>query len=378
MLARLWRLVSLVRRATAEPGSSGYPVGIIVPKFWEPNFWEPAVQLALRDYCRPGDIAFDIGANAGALSLVMSRHVGPKGVVCAFEASPRIIGTTHHNLVHGGCTNVQLFYRAVYHTSHQFVTLYPGNHLNDSIYNNLGAENGASYRVETLALDDFVNATGLMPRVIKMDIEGAEFDALQGGLQMLRRGKPVLILEQSPSDMRCQALLTELGYKAVDLANYRHIRTVEDFDPGITIANLLYVHGDQAADDVYLNAGAPVEVARLTPDMFTYRPDGSLSLTDQIELPPGRYACIADFTADGTNNEIFAGVDTERGRIQRYHTYTRLMAETYRDWVFHLASPTKVSPFIEFVHGSDATLRWGGAVIYRYPGFDSHAPAVVF
>jgi FkbM family methyltransferase len=193
----------------------GSPDSYPIPKFWEPNYWEATVQLALRDYCKPGDIAFDVGANAGALSMIMARHVGPRGLVCAFEASPRIIDKTHFNLVQSGCSNIHLFYRAIYHKSYEMVTLYPGTHLNDSIYNNLGAEGGASYRVETLALDDFVAETKLMPRIIKMDIEGAEFDALRGATTILTEGKPILILEQSPSDMRCHDLLTDLGYVCV-------------------------------------------------------------------------------------------------------------------------------------------------------------------
>jgi FkbM family methyltransferase len=349
-----------------------------IPKFWEPNYWETMVQIALRDYCKPGDVAFDVGANAGALAMVMARHVGPRGVVCAFEASPRIIDKTHYNLVQSGCTNVQLFYRAVYHTSHEIVTLYPGDHLNDSIYNNLGAEGGASYRVETLALDDFVDATGLTPRVIKMDIEGAEFDALRGAEKILTTAKPVLMLEQSPGDMRCHELLLGYGYRCVDLANYRQIRSVADFDPGVSIANLLYVHSDEAVTDRYLNAGAPVEVARLTRDMFTFQPDGSLSLTSHLELPAGRYTCITQFRASGADNEIFAGIDTDRGRLQRYHTYSRLMAETYRDWAFNLRLACRVTPYIQFVRGSDTTFDWQGAVIYRYPGFDGMPPPVVF
>ena len=58
--------------------------------WWEQSFWEPTVALAIRDHCRPGDVVFDVGANAGALALMMSRLVGPRGIVCAFEASPRI------------------------------------------------------------------------------------------------------------------------------------------------------------------------------------------------------------------------------------------------------------------------------------------------
>src|SRR5258708_30491234 len=74
-----------------------------IPPFYDWNYWEPTVQLALRDLCRPGMVCFDVGANAGALSLVMSRLVGPRGVVCAFEASRRIVDKTHWNLVQAGC-----------------------------------------------------------------------------------------------------------------------------------------------------------------------------------------------------------------------------------------------------------------------------------
>ena len=376
------RMVRMAGSISAVDGlvstASGPADSLPIPKFWEANYWESTVQLALRDYCRPGDVAFDVGANAGALSVVMARHVGPRGVVCAFEASPRIIDKTHFNLVHSGCTNIHLFFRAVYHRSHETVTLYPGHHLNDSIYNNYGAEGGASYSVETVALDDFVAATGLIPRIIKMDIEGAEFDALRGAMGILKIAKPVLVLEQSPSDMRCHELLSDLGYVCVDLANYRRICSAADFNPGVTIANLLYVHMDEAKTDRYVNAGDPIEVARLSPDMFAYQPDGSLSLLTYVELPPGRYSCMAQFSANGTENEIFAGIDTDRGRLLRYHTYTKLMAETYRDWTFNIGLTSRTTPYIQFVKGADPSLIWQGAVIYRYPGLSGITPPVVF
>jgi len=118
-----------VARPAAAPSSP-----LPIPKFWEKNYWEPTVQFPIRDYCRPGDVVFDVGANAGALSMLMSRLVGPRGTVCAFEASPRIVAITLDNLVSGGCSNVQLYHRAIYHTSHQPVAIYAGLHLNDSLY----------------------------------------------------------------------------------------------------------------------------------------------------------------------------------------------------------------------------------------------------
>jgi FkbM family methyltransferase len=373
---RLFEEPKMVQASPANSHSTAdsFPI----PKFWEPNYWEPTVQFALRDYCKPGQVVFDVGANAGALSMIMSRHVGPKGTVVAFEASPRIIGKTHYNLVNAGCTNVFLMHKAVYHRSHELVILYPGDHLNDSIYNDLGAEGGARYEVETLALDDFVTASGLMPQFIKMDIEGAEFDALQGASRILAEGKPGLVLEQSPSDMRCHVLLTEAGYIAVDLANYRHVKSASDFDAGTSIANILFIHKSKAADDAYVNASSPVEVARLAPNAFTHEVNGSLHLTNRLQLQPGRYVCKADFTADGKDNEIFAGLDSDRGRLMRYHTYSRLMAESYKDWVFAVNVATGVTPYIQFVTGADATLNWKGATILRYPSFDKVKPPVVY
>ena len=84
--------------------------------WWTRSFWEPTVALAICDHCRPGDVVFDVGCNAGGLALMMSRLVGPRGIVLAFEASPRIIDKTHYNLVQAGCHNVTLFHRAVWHS----------------------------------------------------------------------------------------------------------------------------------------------------------------------------------------------------------------------------------------------------------------------
>ena len=354
------------------------PDSFPIPKFWEPNYWEPTVQVALRDYCRPGDVVFDVGANAGALSLAMSRHVGPRGIVCAFEASPRIIDKTNYNLVNAGCNNVFLYHRAIYHTSYEYVTLYPGTHLNDSIYDTYCAEGEPTYEVETITLDDFVDASGLMPSFIKMDIEGAEFDALQGSTSILKNGKPGLILEQTPNDMRCYELLTKAGYLAINLANYKHIKSAEDLDKDVSVLNVLFIHKDKAEKDPYLNAGEPVEVAKLPKEAFVQKENGDISLDEKVELPPGRYICMALFSAKGTDNEIFAGIDTERGREMRYHTNTKLMVDSYRSWVFSLKNTCKITPYIQFISGKDETLDWQGAVIYRYDNFNSVTPPVIF
>jgi len=220
-----------------------------IAPWYQENFWEPPVQIALRDLCKPGDIVFDVGANFGGLTTLMSRMVGPKGIVCAFEASPRIVDKTQRNLVLSGCNNVQLFHNAVYHTSQQTVKIYLGSHLNDSIYSENGE--GSTYEVKTIALDDFIAHSKLVPNLLKMDIEGAEFDAIQGMVKTLNTAKPHLILETQRNDTRCLDFLRNIGYIAIDLNTYQEIKTPDDYPIGADIRNNLYIHCDRLIETPY-------------------------------------------------------------------------------------------------------------------------------
>ena len=118
-----------------EPNLKINSCNYIVAPWWETNFWEPSVQLALRDLIKPGSIIFDVGANLAGLAILMSRLTGPRGIVCAFEASPRIIELTHGNIIASGCNNIQLYHNAIFSESGKDLMIYAGGHLNDSIYN---------------------------------------------------------------------------------------------------------------------------------------------------------------------------------------------------------------------------------------------------
>ncbi len=347
------------------------PSDLPIPHFWEPNYWEPSVQIALRDCCRPGNVVFDVGANAGALTVLMSRLVGPKGAVFAFEASQRILERTHANLVAAGCHNEQLLHRAVYSKSHEMLPVFHGTNLNDSIYEQPWCKGRSQTLVETLALDDFVKEIGLQPDLIKMDIEGAEYDALLGCSQLIDTHKPIFILEQTPKDTRCHDLLTTAGYVAVDLANYRRITKPEDFDAGVCIANVLFIHPRRNPEHIYLQPIAPVLGAILAPRDFRFEPSGNIALKTPLKLPPGRYVCTALFAAHRQDNEIFYSINANGVDIARYHSYTQMIAENYRSLAFNLSHPTAISPMIRFLAGKDKSLHWDGAHFWHYPAFDA-------
>lgn len=335
-----------------------------------PNLWEPTVMLALRDLCKPGSIVFDVGGNMGGLTSAMSRLVGPKGTVCTFEASPRIIGYLQGNVVAQGHSNVTVYHRAVYARSNEIITIYDGDHLNDSIY----AEQSPTKigrPVKTLALDDFCDASGLTPDLIKMDIEGAEYDALLGAVRMIERDHPHFLLEQQASDMRCFDFLMARGYLTIDLSNYRQIRGNSDYPPNAPLRNVLCIHEERLSETSYRLPVPTTDIRTLSVTDFGPNPmNGITSNTFQLEA--GRYLLDVDFTAEGTNNNMMCGVRCEGLDVFRYHGYSKLIAGSYREWVIELPRKANVHIYFDFHDGSfDSTFKFSSITIKKLNGLAS-------
>jgi FkbM family methyltransferase len=336
------KLLSFIRH------NVGQGITLYGDSYWyaSPNLWEPTVMLALRDLCKPGTVVFDVGRNMGGLTSAMSRLVGPNGTVCTFEASPRIIGHLQGNVVVQGHRNVTVYHRAVYSKSNEIITIYDGDHLNDSIY----AEQSPTKvgrPVKTLALDDFCDACGFAPDVIKMDIEGAEYDALLGSVRMVERDHPHFLLEQQASDMRCFDFLVARGYVAIDLSNYRQIRSIADYPQGAPLRNVLFIHQDRLSETSY---SLPLQTTNIcTLSATDFEKNHMNGITSKIfELEAGRYLLDVDFTAEGTNNNMMCGVRSEGLDIFRYHGYSKLIAGSYREWVIELPRKTNVHLYFDF------------------------------
>jgi FkbM family methyltransferase len=345
------RLITFVRHYSAT-GSSLYG-----DSYWYagPNLWEPTVMLALRDLCRPGTTVFDVGGNMGGLTSAMSRLVGPKGTVCTFEASPRIIGYLQGNVVSQGHNNVTVYQRAVYSRSDEVITIYDGDHLNDSIY----AEQSPSKigrPVKTLALDDFAEASGLAPDLIKMDIEGAEYDALLGALRLIDKHKPHFILEQQASDTRCFDLLTSVEYITIDLSNYRQIRSKSDYPENAPLRNVLCIHKSRLHETLYEPPLRTSDVMNLDAAIFKANHLNGFT-SNSFTLDPGRYLLDVDFSAEGINNNMMCGVRCEGADLFRYHGYSKLLADSYREWVIDVPRKSELHIYFDFHNSSsDASL----------------------
>jgi FkbM family methyltransferase len=327
-----------------------------INNWYEPNIYEASVNLALRDLCQPGSIVFDVGANEGWLTLLISRLVGPKGIVCAFEANPHILDVITKNLVSNGCNNFYINHACVWKTSGEVLDFYipPDHSQGASLYQ---AQYHPKEAVKTIALDDFIMSQNLEPSVVKMDIEGAEFEALQGTKEYISRSRPHLILEQSTHDGRCLDFLQNKGYLAIDLNNYRFISSINDYPENSLIRNVLFIHRDRIEETPYsLNLEAK-HIADFSSTNFRVDNDKVFVLEDCINLNEGRYAIVIDFEAEREDNTISLAVYANNVLQVNYGGNTKWIKNSYSDFILNLDKPKSIKIEIRFIEGFDPTFN---------------------
>ena len=337
----------------------------------QPNYTEPQVLYPLRDLLRPGQTAFDVGANFGFLSLEMSRRAGPCGAVCAFEANPEIVRRCQALLARNGCGNTQLICAAIYDRSHHRLPLYlSDNMVSDSVSRQVSDR---SIIVKTLALDDFVAETGLVPDFVKMDIEGAEYEALTGFRRTIGEHLPLLILEQQPDDDRCFRLLRDYGYRALDLRSYAVLEDYSAIPAGVAVTDVLYTRDTHVAGTPYDGPIAIENEAEVGPAAFGWTGEQRYETLRPFELRCGRYIVDVDFSA-ATSAEMKCGIAMNGDPIMQHHGRADWLVHLARSWVVAVEEDGPASLFFDFPQQHDLRLQVWRAIIRRLPAFDGRAP----
>jgi len=161
---------------------------------------EPFETEILRKEIKSGDVVLDLGANIGFYTLIAAKLVGKKGRVFAFEPEPDNFARLEMNVRLNSYENVVLVQKAVSSRTGK-CTLYLSDRdrATHRIYD---ISDGRRFiEVESTRLDDYFHNQRV--DFIKMDIEGAEWAALQGMSLLLEKNKRVKILtEFLPSGLK--------------------------------------------------------------------------------------------------------------------------------------------------------------------------------
>lgn len=150
---------------------------------------------------KPGDTVVDAGAHVGSYALTAARLVGPSGAVFAFEPGPENYRILVENVRLNGYANVAARNAAVGAKTEKRSFNIADSSDSNSFYAHPLAGLKSTHEVDCVAIDDAL--AGRRVDVVKIDVEGAEPEVLQG-MEKTIRANPgiVLFVEFNPCCLR--------------------------------------------------------------------------------------------------------------------------------------------------------------------------------
>jgi FkbM family methyltransferase len=159
----------------------------------------PMLELMMKTL-RPGDCAYDVGAEMGLFTFFLAKIVAEQGLVVAFEPYSEAYERLEDNRVLNGSCNVRPFRLALSDHSGEGM-LYSGwPDYAPTLRDFHGTANGFSWaeRLRIVEGDRLVAEQRLpIPRAVKIDVEGAEDSVIRG-------------LSRTLSDPGCELLCCEI------------------------------------------------------------------------------------------------------------------------------------------------------------------------
>jgi FkbM family methyltransferase len=191
---------------------------------------------ALRQHIRPGDVVCDVGANKGSYLYWLARWC-ETGRLFAFEPQPSLAIRLSEICAALRLRNVVVESKAVYSMSGELELFVPDGHQPGA---SLLIPSGkfTAIRVPTITLDHYFDED-IRISAIKIDVEGAELHVLKGAERILRRHRPLIVVEcedrhHSPDGSIDEVFsyLTALGYRG-SFINGNQVLPIERFDVAV-------------------------------------------------------------------------------------------------------------------------------------------------
>ena len=195
--------------------------------------YEAPVAKFLRSRISAGQTCFDIGANVGVYVLQLASWSGPGGRIIAFEPNPTALRILEKHISLNGIGHQVTVVRKAVGSKSGTVSLFASG---PDMMSRVGGPNPlltdtTRSETELTTLDSYVEATGVVPDWILIDIEGLEISALLGASRLIsRRGSatgfvvefhPDLWASAGTSEAEARSTLNKLGLHILPITGQR-------------------------------------------------------------------------------------------------------------------------------------------------------------
>ncbi len=225
------------------------PIEILNFDVYEQHEFNVLMQLV-----QPHNVIFDVGANIGWYSINIAQQF-PKAQIYAFEPIKNTYEYLRKNIDLNGLTNIKAFNFGLSDKSKKLAFYYyPEGSGNASAKNLSKSRHVIRLPCRVKKMDDFVRLERCRVDVIKCDVEGAELLVFRGGIETIKRDKPVIFSEilrkwskqfnYNPNEII--TLITSLSYLCYSIRSGKLRRFVK-MDKHTQETNFIFLHRQKHA-----------------------------------------------------------------------------------------------------------------------------------
>jgi FkbM family methyltransferase len=205
------------------------------------EYEDPDVIQTFISWCKPSSVLYDLGGNVGFYALLANRFI-TEGKIYSFEPVPynravfeRHLALNKKHILHD---NIRILPFAI--SDHEKLEEFSNDqkHLDGNTYiksSSVFIHAAEKIPVACYSIDELVMQGFEAPGILKIDVEGAELDVLNGALKTLNKYRPNILLATHDCHLpgvkdSCVRLLQELGYSVRHTGRYnKQLPGLDDF-----------------------------------------------------------------------------------------------------------------------------------------------------
>ena len=212
ILATFLKKILGIKRVTVDAKIGSFcvdPISNFGVRLIESGEYEPDMYQTLQYFLKPSNIFLDVGANEGYFCVAGAKFVGVSGKVIGVEPQRRLQPILSKNFELNQVENVTIVNSAISNIKGSAeIHISPDTNTGSTSLHQSTKYKLPTDTVQTILLSELFTLAGIEHAdLVKMDIEGFEYEAILGSQELFKEQKiKVLALELHPSRIKQRGL----------------------------------------------------------------------------------------------------------------------------------------------------------------------------